>query len=484
MRIAIGWTLLHSLWQGALVAILLAAALTVVRSARTRYAAACLALVAILAAFVATLVHTLEAGTAARLAMELALPNGTLEALDRTRTSSTSFGIAAMLPYLAPIWIAGVILFHLYTLTSWIAARRLLRRGVCAPSAPWLQRITALRERLGIASAVTLLESGISDIPVVIGYLRPVILVPVGLLTAMPAAQIEAILLHELAHIRRRDYLVNLLQTVVEGFLFYHPAVWWISHVIRAERENCCDDLVVATSGDAHQYASALAALEQNRSCYTEPALAANGGNLMKRIRRLLDPLDTPRTALSPALSAVVLTVTAAVALSAWQANNKPAESPYQRWVKEDVAYIIDDRERQAFNDLKTDQERDMFIYQFWARRNPTPGAATNPFKEEHYRRIAYANDHFPESVPGWKTDRGRIYIKYGPPDEIETHPAGGSYKRPNNEGGGEVQTHPFEQWRYHLIQGVGTNVFMEFVDADNKGDFHMTKDPHVKETH
>jgi GWxTD domain-containing protein len=484
MRIAIGWTILHSLWQGALIALLLGAALTLIRDARARYAAACLSLLAILAAFGVTLVRTLNSATALDNPIALGLPPGTLDALDAARTSPSHLGFAPMLPYLAPLWIAGVILFHLYSLASWIAARRLLRRGVCVPPDPWPRRLIALRDRLRIPAAVTLLESCFSDVPVVIGYLRPVILVPVGLLAAMPADQVEAILLHELAHIRRRDYLVNLLQTVVEGFLFYHPAVWWISHVIRTERENCCDDLVVATSGDAHRYASALAALEQNRSRCTEPALAANGGNLMKRIRRLLDPLDPPRTALSPVLSAVVLTLTAALALSAWQANNKPAESPYQRWVKEDAAYIITDRERDAFNDLKTDPEREMFIYQFWERRNPTPGAATNPFKEEHYRRIAFANDHFPGTVPGWKTDRGRIYIKYGPPNEIESHPAGGAYKRPETDGGGEVQTHPFEQWRYRWIEGVGTNVFMEFVDVENNGDYHMTKDPHVKENH
>jgi GWxTD domain-containing protein len=483
MRIAIGWTLLHSLWQGAIFAVILAAALSLVRSSRARYAAACVAMLAILAGFAVTLARVLDSGSTSTVTAIPVAP-GTLQAIDRTRDAASRFNSAILLPWLAPIWITGVFLFHLHSLTSWIAARRLLRRGVCAPPDPWPQRLARLRERLGISPPVTLLESCFADVPVVIAYLRPVILVPVGLLVAMPAAQIEAILLHELAHIRRRDYLVNLLQTVVEGFLFYHPAVWWISHVIRTERENCCDDLVAAASCDAHEYASALTALEQIRSRSIEPALAANGGNLMKRIRRLLDPLDAPRTALSPVLSAAVLTLTAAIALMAWQDNNKPPDSPYQQWVKEDVVYIITDLERQAFNALTTDAERKMFIIQFWERRNPTPDASTNPFKEEHYRRIAYANDHFPESVPGWKTDRGRIYIQYGPPNEIESHPAGGTYKRPEKDGGGEVQTYPFEQWRYRWIENIGTNVIIEFVDTDNKGDFHMTKDPHGKERH
>ena len=156
------------------------------------------------------------------------------------------------------------------------------RRGGCASPecarAPgdWQQRLDGLAARLRISKPVALLESCLAEVPVVIGYARPVILMPVGLLAGLPVAQVEAILIHELAHIRRQDYLVNLMQTFIEGLLFYHPAVWWISGVIRAERENCCDDLAVAVTGDARQYAAALAALEQNRWAAHELALAAN----------------------------------------------------------------------------------------------------------------------------------------------------------------------------------------------------------------
>jgi GWxTD domain-containing protein len=308
-------------------------------------------------------------------------------------------------------------------------------------------------------------------VPFVVGYLRPVILVPVGLLAGMPAQQIEAILLHELAHVRRRDYLVNLMQTVVEGFLFYHPAVWWISGVIRTERENCCDDLVVSTSGDAHQYATALAALEQSRWAANTAVLAADGGNLMKRVRRLLYPLEAPRAALSPVLSAVILTITAALVLTAWQdkPQDNPKPAPYQKWLDEDVVYIITPPERDAFQRLATDDERREFIRQFWLVRDPTPGTEENEFKEEHYRRIGYANDHFGTgNTPGWKTDRGRIYIRYGPPDEIESHPAGG-----------EAHTYPYEQWRYRWIQGIGNDIIIEFDDTARDGEYHMTMDPH-----
>jgi GWxTD domain-containing protein len=131
---------------------------------------------------------------------------------------------------------------------------------------------------------------------------------------------------------------------------------------------------------------------------------------------------------------------------------------------------------------VQTDEERDQFIEQFWLRRDPTPDTVENEYKEEHYRRIAYANEHFASGIPGWKTDRGRFYIMYGPPDEIESHPAGGSYERPIDEGGGSTSTYPFEQWRYRYIEGVGTNVVLEFVDPSNSGEYHFTIDPTEKD--
>jgi GWxTD domain-containing protein len=160
----------------------------------------------------------------------------------------------------------------------------------------------------------------------------------------------------------------------------------------------------------------------------------------------------------------------------------KELETPYRKWLSEDVTYIITDEERQAFKRLQTDEERDQFIEQFWLRRDPTPDTLENEYKEEHYRRIAYANEHFASGIPGWKTDRGRFYIMYGPPDEIESHPAGGSYERPIDEGGGETSTYPFEQWRYRYIEGIGTNVVMEFVDPSNSGEYHFTIDPSEKD--
>src|SRR3984957_17760668 len=154
----------------------------------------------------------------------------------------------------------------------------------------------------------------------------------------------------------------------------------------------------------------------------------------------------------------------------------------YRKWLDEDVRWIISDQERSAFMQLSNDEERDQFIEAFWQRRDPTPDTEENEFKEEHYRRIAYANEHFAAGIPGWKTDRGRIYIVFGPADETESHPSGGSYERPMDEGGGETSTFPFEQWRYRYIEGIGQEIIVEVVDTCMCGDFHMTLDRSEKD--
>lgn len=157
-------------------------------------------------------------------------------------------------------------------------------------------------------------------------------------------------------------------------------------------------------------------------------------------------------------------------------------ETPYKKWLNEEVAYIITDEERKVFKALATDDERQTFIESFWLRRDPSPDTEENEYREEHYRRIAYANDRFASGIPGWKTDRGRIYIEYGAPDEIESHPSGGTYERPYEEGGGSTSTYPFEQWRYRYIDGIGTNIILEFVDTTMSGEYRLTMDPSEKD--
>jgi GWxTD domain-containing protein len=482
----IGLTLAHFLWEGAAIALLLV--LFVRAGARMRYAAACAAMLAMPVACVVTFFVLRAAPSPA--AMAIALRLGDLPALSAGGPIATSVPFSIW-RWAVPMWMAGVAVFYLRAAGGWMAARRLRSAGTRTASAEWQERFATLCARMRVDRAVTLVESCLAEVPVVIGYLKPVVLLPAGLVTGLSTAQVEALLVHELAHIRRHDYLVNMLQSVVEGLLFYHPAVWWVNHVIRTEREHCCDDAVVALRGDARGYAGALAALESMRA--PQVAMAASGGSLVKRVRRLLRQPEGPQSSPATMIVTLFLLAGAASLLSAWQQQaplpSRPGvseghtpqmfaqmqtksgvrgrllrvpDSPYEKWVKDDVAYIITDEERAEFRSLEGDSDRERFIEQFWLRRDPTPGTVENEFKEEHYRRIAYSNENFYDDVlPGWKTDRGRVYILYGPPDEKESHPSA---------------TPPYEQWRYRHIDGVGNNVIIEFVNQD--GHMRMKTDP------
>jgi len=550
---ALGWTLVHFVWEGAVLALVLAAGLWLFRprSARWRYALACLALAAMPVAFAVTLAVTLS-----RQPAPVPMPPGPIAPLavsiPVSAAPADTFTLAQVLDRLAwlvPFWFAGVAFFYARGMAGWMAVERLRRRGVCAVPPGWQARLDELAARMRLTRPVALLESCLTDTPVLIGYLRPVVLLPLGCLTGLSAGQVECILLHELAHIRRHDYVVNLLQGGIEGLLFYHPAVWWVSRVVRAERENCCDDAVVEIMGDARAYAATLAVLEERRSLAPQAALAATGGSLIERIRRLTAEPRRAHASAAPAVSAGIMLVLFAAALAAWPAKApgqhrphatlqvadaamqvaapKPQDgrlalraaieapyrewlspdaqepqaqpltdaerragekalreelaTPYRKWLNEDAAYIITDEERAAFVRLQTDEERERFIESFWLQRDPTPGTVENEFKEEYYRRIAYANEHFAAGIPGWKTDRGRIYITYGPPDEIEDHPAGGGGRRSAEKSGGETPTYPYQVWRYRYIKGVGANVVIEFVDPTGSGEFRMTLDPSEK---
>ncbi|HJZ99731.1 MAG TPA: GWxTD domain-containing protein [Candidatus Solibacter sp.] len=481
----IGLTLAHFLWEGAAIALLLV--LFARAGARVRYTAACAAMLAMPVACVVTFFVLRGAPSPAPMPMVLRLGD--------VPTISGGGPIGASMPFsvwrwIVPLWMVGVAVFYLRAAGGWIAARRLRYAGTSPATTEWQERFTALCSRMHVQRAVALVESCLTEVPVVIGYLKPVVLLPAGLAMGLRTEQIEALLVHELAHVRRHDYLVNMLQSVVEGLLFYHPAVWWVSHVIRTERENCCDDAVVALRGDARGYAGALATLESMRA--PQVAMAASGGSLVKRVRRLLRQPEGPQSSPATMIVALFVLAGAATLLSAWQQTplpsrpavpqtrtpqtiaqverkqgarkspGQPVSNPYDRWVKEDVAYIITNEERAQFRSLESESDRERFIEQFWQRRDPTPGTVENEFKEEHYRRIAYSNENFyDDALPGWKTDRGRVYIVYGPPDEKESHPSA---------------TPPSEQWRYRHIEGVGDNVIIEFVNQD--GRMRMKMDP------
>lgn len=473
----LGWTLTHFLWQGTLVAVVAWIVSLPWREARVRYAIGCTALL---------LMAALPPVTFALLGGGEAVPAVSHSLRDLlSRPLPLSSGGAPMDDTAVPMWLVwvvwawafGVVVFSARLAGGWLLTRRLVQR--CQPASPvWQQMAARAAERLGFRAALRILASARVDVPMVVGHIRPLIVVPAAALVNLPADQLEAILAHEIAHILRRDPLVNLLQTLAETILFYHPAVWWLSSRIRAERENCCDDIAVAACGRRRLYAEALLALEQGREAEPAFALSSRGGGLRRRIARLWPaPQPSPRPVF-PALVALLSVVAiAGIAARTGSAQKAPQPapvlakpnpeahpapvlaqargnsgvqpvlaSPYQKWVEEDVVYIIRPEELKAFRALKDDAEREHFIEQFWARRNPNPGAAENTFKEEHYRRIAYANNRFASDLPGWKTERGRLYIVLGPPDEIETHPTDG-----------------YEQWMYHSVAGLGNNVSFEF---------------------
>ncbi|MFY9553948.1 MAG: M56 family metallopeptidase [Blastocatellia bacterium] len=313
---ALGWTLIHFIWQGALIAILFACASVMLRrfTANARYMAACGAMFLMLAAPAATMfiISSSSPGSIveerAAFAIQAAQPasaagsTGPQWAADFVDTSDEAGPapspssikqwlaerLPAAMPWLLSLWFGGVLFLSLRFAGGLVMAQRLKRKETGASLELWREKVSALSLRLRVSRPVQLCESALVEVPTVIGWLRPVILVPVSALTGLSADQLVALLAHELAHVRRHDYLVNLLQTTIETLLFYHPAVWWVSAQVRQEREHCCDDLAVAACGDVLTYARALTALEQLRGAAPQLAVAANGGSLLVRIQRLL----------------------------------------------------------------------------------------------------------------------------------------------------------------------------------------------------
>lgn len=293
--VALGWALVHFLWQGAVIALMLAAANSVVRksSARIRYGLACVAMALMVAAIAGTLVwfgpmDSTARGSSATDDAFFARAGNAAQAGAAAGATGLRDHLALWLPLLDCLWIAGVLVITVRSAGGWVVAQRLKWMSTTTVEPVWEQRARRLALALRVSRPVRMAASAIARLPMVVGWLRPVILVPASAFTGMDAQQLEALLAHELAHIRRHDYLVNLIQTAAETLLFYHPAVWWVGRRIRIERENCCDDLAVAACGDVLTYARALTRLEELRAREPQYALAAGGGLLITRIRRLI----------------------------------------------------------------------------------------------------------------------------------------------------------------------------------------------------
>ena len=362
-------------------------------------------------------------------------------------------------------------------------------------------------------------ESESISVPMTVGQIAPTVLLPMGW-REWDSAKLQAVLAHEEAHIRRADWAIGVMARINCCVFWFHPLSWWLKRELALLAEYACDDLVLTQTGDRREYARALLeiayAMKSAHGRFLGHAVPmAKETNVEKRMEQILDETRTIPPAfrrrgwvvlllcglpvgyfasavqLAPAQTRMIVPVAKPPAnelpiqiiaqarpaapkqlppqaTPAPAAAPTPVETPYQKWLGEEVTYIISDDERRAFNRLQTDDERQQFIMQFWLRRDPTPGTDENEMKEEHYRRIAWANDKFSVGIPGWQTDRGATYIKYGPPDAIDSH-------------GATPVAYPYETWRYRYIEGMGTNVELEFVDLTMTGRYHLTKDPTEK---
>ena len=336
----IGWTLLHFIWQATVFALVLAVLQRLLRrfSANLRYIVACMALLAVVAlpfitmqfinvsspspppaiipvtdAMTVQVEPVGETPTGRQIEM-----NNYIQAEPIIAKSGVVWKqqvinfIEPKLPYIVTLWLLGVFALSVWHLGGWAQLQKLRKKMVKQVDTSLYEKLNILAKKLGVNQAVELLESALVQIPTVVGWIRPVILLPASAMTGLTAEQLEAILAHELAHIKRYDYLVNILQTIVEILGFYHPAVWWISHKIRAERENCCDDIAVAVCGDRINYAKALTSMEEIRG-KNELAVAATGGNLFSRIRRLIGKDSNEKTFSWIPSTAVILLLVALI---------------------------------------------------------------------------------------------------------------------------------------------------------------------------
>jgi GWxTD domain-containing protein len=327
-------------------------------------------------------------------------------------------------------------------------------------------------------------ESDLVRVPITVGVVRPVVILPSDW-RDWPAPKLRAVTAHERAHVARHDPLRQLAASIYRAVAWFHPLAWWLRAQLAELAEEASDDAAIAAGEDRVKYAEALLSFIErtpNRVQW-EGVSMANRQTRMRRIDRVLDQnRELSRPSNNRALAALVLAAlpliyAATAARPVWaQRPVVPSvdtkvcggSQAYADWLNEDVVYIITNEERQAFERLGNEPECTQFIEQFWLRRDPA-------FKAEHYRRIGYANEHFASSVPGWRTDRGRIYITYGPPDEIEAHFNGEKVQRPADQGGGVTETYPFDQWLYHHNAALGDDVLFEFVDNAGDHEYRLT---------
>ena len=329
----LGWTLLHFLWQGAVAGVVFGVSLAAAgnASAQTRYRLAFFFMLLLAAAPVATFFWLSPNDAAAALSADsIASAAPTLTVTLGAPVLDWQSYIHPWLPWAVLVWAVGVTFMTGRLLIEWRNVRLLTRVDVSPLTPAWQHRVQRLITTLGVGTAVRAVQSARVHVPMVVGWLRPVILVPVSAISGLTTWQLELILMHELAHVRRYDHLVNLLQVVIETLLFYHPVVRWVSRVMREEREHCCDDLVVARSGDALAYARALTELAGVQSLSLQTSVASDGGQLLTRIRRLVGVRRQPRVAAHWSIGVMLATVAVSISglLQPMGSNSREAEEP------------------------------------------------------------------------------------------------------------------------------------------------------------
>ena len=432
--------LLHFIWEGAVLGFMAYAAMRHAMQARTKYAIACGALVAM--ALAPAITFWMNVPDAPRSVHVIGVDWDAQMGGADLPMASAAFEWRR---FVLPLWLAGVVVLAIRAVGGWSLAVWQVRRSRIRASHEIEDAVPALAERFGVRRAIRVFASARTRVPAVFGWLRPVLLVPVSAMTGLGPNELRAILAHEVAHIARHDFVVNCLQSALEVLLFYHPAVWWVSHRIREEREMCCDAAAVEVCGDAVRYSRALLALEEGRQHF---ALAVNGGSLKRRVERLLVP-QKPAGPFGIAAAGILVVVCGGVAVSTLPAVAKgpvpgparirtvaaltpaPALSQAEQKTQQEivvlqrlatsaaarrpVVLIMNRAEQDQYAQLQDDAARDAFVERFWASRTPEERA-------EHQRRVTYAERFRTGAKPGWDTGRGRVYVQQGSPDQIETH--------------------------------------------------------------
>jgi len=429
---------------------------------------------------------------------ETAIPNSAFSVPGSNRLISSN-----LILYL---WSLGVILGAFRLSVALFGARRIVQRAEPVSNPVWTMTLSDIAPVAGLNASVQILKSNRTTVASTCGILNPRILVPADA-ENWNVQRVRLVLLHELAHIQRRDCLTQVLARLAWVLQWFNPLTYLAAEKMFAEQERACDDQVLASGTRASEYARDLLEIAREFRPGSLPVWGtvamARPSQFAGRLKAILDESRNRGTiALRHYVVFVMLGLSTIVPLGAVQfvavaapavelssqeaakpvtpapklESEVPAPAPQSRqsletralekWLEEDVAYIISDQERAAFNSLATNEEREHFIEQFWVRRDPTPGTAENEFKMTHYSRIAYANERFRNTKPGWQTDRGRIYIMYGKPYETQFFAAG------------LERSYPFEVWTYRYLQGIGNNVRIEFVDPNLNGEFRLNALP------